>query len=179
MPHGAKHSKQDEGGKQDDEKDDKEKKEEDQPKEPLLKRASDWSKAHPLAVLAIVAGVVALLVSGVFLWRYLESFESTDDAEVDGHINPIASRIAGTVVAVHVEKSQNVNPGISSRRTRSTRLPGLAGAIPGDPCPGVGRRGDAGSERSHHVHHRGDTDCERRPERGQRTGRRGIRGTDA
>ena len=104
--------KDDANGKQDEEKDeDKKKEQEDQPKEPFRKRASAWAKAHPLAVLAILIGLVVLVITGIFLWHYLESFESTDDAEVDGHINPIASRIAGTVVAVHVENSQFVKQG--------------------------------------------------------------------
>ena len=105
-------AKSDKGGKQDKGEDgDKEKDQDDQPKEPVRKRASDWVKAHPLAVLAILIGLVVLVITGVLLWQYLESFESTDDAEVDGHINPIASRVAGTVVAVHVENSQNVKQG--------------------------------------------------------------------
>ncbi|MGA3186570.1 MAG: HlyD family secretion protein [Bryobacteraceae bacterium] len=103
----------DDGDQDEDEGDDKEggEKGKEKPKEPFFTRASNWSKAHPLAVVAMIAGFVILLVAGFFLWRYLESFESTDDAEVDGHIDQISSRINGTVVGVYVENSQNVKKG--------------------------------------------------------------------
>jgi membrane fusion protein (multidrug efflux system) len=50
-------------------------------------------------------------VGGWFLWGYLQSYESTDDAQVDGHVNAISSRISGTVTAVYVENNQSVNQG--------------------------------------------------------------------
>jgi membrane fusion protein (multidrug efflux system) len=56
-------------------------------------------------------GLVAAVVAGVLLWRYLRSFESTDDAQVDGHISSLGARIAGTVVAVHVDANQVVKAG--------------------------------------------------------------------
>ena len=81
------------------------------PKEPLRKRATDWTKAHPIATAAIAILLVAVLVGGWFLWGYLQSYESTDDAQVDGHVNAISSRISGTVTAVYVENNQSVNQG--------------------------------------------------------------------
>jgi membrane fusion protein, multidrug efflux system len=47
----------------------------------------------------------ALAIAGPPLWRYFHSYASTDDAEIDGHINPISSRINGTVIAVSVENT--------------------------------------------------------------------------
>ena len=35
-----------------------------------------------------------------FAWNYFQSYQSTDDAEIDGHIDPLSSRINGTVTAV-------------------------------------------------------------------------------
>ena len=32
---------------------------------------------------------------GTTLWRYLNTYESTDDAQIDGHINAISARISG------------------------------------------------------------------------------------
>jgi len=81
------------------------------PKEPLRKRTTDWTKAHPIATIAIPILLVAVLVSGWFLWGYLQSYESTDDAQVDGHVNAISSRISGTVTAVYVENNQSVERG--------------------------------------------------------------------
>jgi len=105
-------AKEKEGGK-DDAKDagDKEAKDKEEKKEPFLKRSAVWVKTHPIATVAIVILLVALLVGGWFLWNYLQSYESTDDAQVDGHMNAIASRISGTVTAVYVENNQSVERG--------------------------------------------------------------------
>lgn len=60
----------------------------------------------------IVAATTALvLVVGIFLWRYLSGFESTDDAQVDVHLYPVSARISGYVQAVRVEDNQYVNEG--------------------------------------------------------------------
>ena len=44
---------------------------------------------------------------------YAQGYEDTDDAQVDGHLNPIASRIDGTIKAVHVDDNQTVQAGDS------------------------------------------------------------------
>jgi membrane fusion protein, multidrug efflux system len=38
----------------------------------------------------------------------VQSYEWTDDAEIDGHLDPISTRIEGTVVGVHVENTYHV-----------------------------------------------------------------------
>jgi membrane fusion protein, multidrug efflux system len=53
----------------------------------------------------------ALLVGGVFLWRYLSSYESTDDAQADVHLYPVSARISGYVVKVNVDDNQWVQKG--------------------------------------------------------------------
>src|ERR1700756_5133044 len=58
---------------------------------------------------AIVACVI--LVGAVSFWLYSRTYESTDDAQVDGHLNGITSRIDGVVKAVHVEENQSVQAG--------------------------------------------------------------------
>jgi membrane fusion protein (multidrug efflux system) len=50
-------------------------------------------------------------VAGVAWWLYSRTYESTDDAQIDGHINAIASRVEGTVRAVYVENNQPVKAG--------------------------------------------------------------------
>jgi membrane fusion protein (multidrug efflux system) len=42
----------------------------------------------------------------VFLWRYLRSYESTDDAQVDVHLYPVSARVSGYVVRVNVDDNQ-------------------------------------------------------------------------
>ena len=47
----------------------------------------------------------------MYLLRYLDSYESTDDAQIDGDIYPITSRIAGTIQGISVEDNQHVTAG--------------------------------------------------------------------
>src|SRR6516225_710178 len=54
---------------------------------------------------------LAVLVAGFFLWRYLSSYESTDDAQVDVHLYPVSARISGYVIAVNVGDNQYVEKG--------------------------------------------------------------------
>jgi membrane fusion protein (multidrug efflux system) len=59
----------------------------------------------------IGGAVVVVLVGGIFLWRYLSGFESTDDAQVDVHLYPVSARISGYVQAVHVGDNEYVQQG--------------------------------------------------------------------
>lgn len=61
-----------------------------------------------IVILAIIALVV---VAGVFLWRYLSSYESTDDAQADVHLYPVSARVSGYVVRVNVDDNQWVEKG--------------------------------------------------------------------
>ena len=61
--------------------------------------------------IAIVIAVLVLLVVGFFIYRYVTSYESTDDAQVDGHINSISTRISGHVVKLNVLDNQYVQAG--------------------------------------------------------------------
>lgn len=61
-------------------------------------------------VIAVVV-VLLLLIGGVFLWRYLSSYESTDDAQADVHLYPVSARISGYVVNVNVDDNQWVEKG--------------------------------------------------------------------
>jgi membrane fusion protein, multidrug efflux system len=60
--------------------------------------------------LAIVGGAV-LLAAIVGLFLYYLNRESTDDAQIDGHITPIASKIYGKVANVLVDDNQAVKAG--------------------------------------------------------------------
>jgi membrane fusion protein, multidrug efflux system len=54
---------------------------------------------------------IALAVGAFFVWRHLSPRESTDDAQVSGHVSPVAARIAGTVATVVVNDNQPVKAG--------------------------------------------------------------------
>jgi membrane fusion protein, multidrug efflux system len=61
--------------------------------------------------IAILIVVLVVVVGGVFLWRYLSSYESTDDAQADVHLYPVSARISGYVVKVSVDDNQWVEKG--------------------------------------------------------------------
>ncbi len=67
--------------------------------------------ASPGFRIAIIIGVVVLLLVIFFVYRYVSSYESTDDAQVDGHINSISARITGHVIKLNVRDNQNVPAG--------------------------------------------------------------------
>jgi len=60
-------------------------------------------------IIAAVA-VVALLATAVWLWLR-RGVESTDDAQVDAYVTPVASRVGGTVLRVSVADNQQVEAG--------------------------------------------------------------------
>lgn len=61
----------------------------------------------------VIIGLVALLAcGGATAWAiYSNGYESTDDAQVDGHLNIVSSRIGGTVRTVYVTDNQAVEAG--------------------------------------------------------------------
>jgi len=61
---------------------------------------------------SIVIGVVLLLVVGAVFFYWRSTFtEDTDDAQVDGNLYQVSSRIAGHVVKVYVDDNQQVQQG--------------------------------------------------------------------
>ena len=61
-------------------------------------------------LIIILSGLV-LVVAGVLFWRYLSSYESTDDAQADVHLYPVSARISGYVIRVNVNDNQWVKQG--------------------------------------------------------------------
>ena len=59
----------------------------------------------------LILGLIVLAVVGVFLWRYFSSYESTDDAQIDGHVNSVSSRVAGHILKLNVQDNQYVEVG--------------------------------------------------------------------
>ena len=60
--------------------------------------------------LLIPAGLILLVVAYAG-WQYLSHWESTDDAQVDGHIHPVNAKVGGTVLSVDVLENQKVGTG--------------------------------------------------------------------
>src|SRR6201997_4247976 len=61
--------------------------------------------------IAVLIALVVLLVVGFFVYRYFTSYESTDDAQVDGTINSVSARISGHVTKLNVQDNQYVPAG--------------------------------------------------------------------
>src|SRR5947208_15988203 len=57
----------------------------------------------PIALILIGAGYGG--------WRYLSQWESTDDAQIEGHIHPVNAKVGGTVASVNVRDNQPVQAG--------------------------------------------------------------------
>src|SRR5258708_35936264 len=71
--------------------------------------AARWWQGAQRGWLLVAAAVI--LVIGTLAWRYFAVRESTDDAQIDGHVNPVAPRVGGTVLAVLVQDNQLVEKG--------------------------------------------------------------------
>lgn len=61
--------------------------------------------------LIVFAVLILAAIAAIPIYNYYTSRESTDDAQVDGHIVPISPRISGTVIAVLVTDNQYVTAG--------------------------------------------------------------------
>ncbi len=59
----------------------------------------------------IIAIVVLLVIAGVGFWWHSTYSEETDDAQLNGHLMQISSRIAGQISKVYVQENQFVNAG--------------------------------------------------------------------
>jgi membrane fusion protein (multidrug efflux system) len=58
-----------------------------------------------------VGAVLVLALIGYFGWHFLSPREDTDDAQVSGHVSPVATRVGGTVQAIKVKDNQSVKAG--------------------------------------------------------------------
>ncbi|HXW15418.1 MAG TPA: HlyD family secretion protein [Terriglobia bacterium] len=82
--------------------------------EPLSPEAEDKNPsrwADPLVRRVAFGAVAVLAIAVVALLAHYHNRVSTDDAEVDGHIVPIASKISGTIAAVMINDNEQVKEG--------------------------------------------------------------------
>jgi len=61
--------------------------------------------------IAVTAGLIVLALVGFFLWRHFSSYEGTDDAQIDGHLNSVSPRVSGHVIKILVQDNQYVAAG--------------------------------------------------------------------
>ena len=83
----------------------------DQPSSPATETTGSNPQGRRRSILvAVVVGAI-IVIAAVAFWIYSSTYESTDDAQVDGHLNGITARIDGEVIAVHAEENQSVQTG--------------------------------------------------------------------
>jgi membrane fusion protein (multidrug efflux system) len=68
-------------------------------------------REHPKVKWALLALAVAAAIGGYFAYRYYANRVSTDDAQIDAHIDPISARVGGPVIAVRVNDNEHVTKG--------------------------------------------------------------------
>ena len=81
------------------------------PAEPLPAKPAPPAVSKPNLRRGLIAGGIIVLLAVVGLFFYYHNRESTDDAQIDGHITPIASKIYGRIAKVLVEDNQQVKAG--------------------------------------------------------------------
>jgi hypothetical protein len=81
------------------------------PSPKLAKDRETATKKRSTLRLIVLGIVVVVAIAGFFVWRYMNRYEDTDDAQVDGHINNVSARVSGYVLKVNVDDNQNVQKG--------------------------------------------------------------------
>src|SRR5277367_6511726 len=61
----------------------------------------------------ILLAVMLIAAGSTLWWLHTQGYESTDDAQIEGHLDLVSARISGTVIAIHpkVENNQFVEAG--------------------------------------------------------------------
>jgi len=77
------------------------------PAEAVVRRPASRSRA----LLVILGGGLVLALAAVGFWLHYRYRVSSDDAQVDGHIVPIAAKVYGSVLEVPVNDNQQVKAG--------------------------------------------------------------------
>ncbi|HTY62476.1 MAG TPA: HlyD family secretion protein [Acidobacteriota bacterium] len=78
--------------------------------DPQEKAAIREPKGRTKWIVALI--LVLFCIAGYFVYlEYFAGRESTDDAQIDGHINPIAAKVSGHVLAIKIEDNQFVKAG--------------------------------------------------------------------
>jgi membrane fusion protein (multidrug efflux system) len=81
---------------------------------PSSERDLKWkqfARRNPRFRMFLIIGLVVLALVGIILWRYFSSYESTDDAQIDGHLNSISARVPGHVLKLLVNDNDYVQAG--------------------------------------------------------------------
>ena len=81
-----------------------------EPRPPEPEEPSRQPRRRGLLKFGVIA-LVVLVAVGLYFWLHGRNRESTDDAQVDGHLDPISARVSGSVLEVLVDYNQWVKAG--------------------------------------------------------------------
>ncbi|HEY1469993.1 MAG TPA: HlyD family secretion protein [Candidatus Acidoferrum sp.] len=82
------------------------------PAEPPQRPAPSEPLLSPKIKRGLILGGIVLAAIAIALFLYFHNRESTDDAQVDGHITPVASKIYGRIAKVLVTDNEAVKAGM-------------------------------------------------------------------
>ncbi|MGA9723525.1 MAG: biotin/lipoyl-binding protein, partial [Candidatus Binatus sp.] len=85
--------------------------ESDRPAVAIPLRLARWARRRPFVALILLIAIAAAIPAGGRLWSFINSYEDTDDAQVDAHIDPVSTRINGTIERVYVDDNDRVKAG--------------------------------------------------------------------
>ena len=74
-------------------------------------RKRSFFQRNPAARWILFVVLIVIVIGGIMVWRYYAVRESTDDAQIDGHLTPLSARVSGIVTQVNVDDNQQVKAG--------------------------------------------------------------------
>ncbi len=75
------------------------------------KHAPEEKSKRGRALLIFGAVLLIAAIGGLAYWLHARNFEDTDDAQIDGNLSPIGTRIDGNIIKVYVQNNQTVKVG--------------------------------------------------------------------
>jgi membrane fusion protein (multidrug efflux system) len=76
-----------------------------------VKKAEPVTRGRGRAFIIFFLFLAIAAAVGIYFWLQSREFESTDDAQVEAHLNSISSRVDGAIIHVYVEDNQIVKAG--------------------------------------------------------------------
>lgn len=80
-------------------------------KESRRDQARSFFRDNPTAKWLLIGAALVIVIGGALVWQHYAARESTDNAQIEGDIVPISSRVGGTVRQVLVSDNQYVEAG--------------------------------------------------------------------
>lgn len=74
-------------------------------------RARSYFGRNPRAKWLLLFVVVLIAVGGYFVWRHYAAQETTDDAQIQGHLIYVSAKVGGTVEKIMIKDNQYVEAG--------------------------------------------------------------------